>query len=176
MANRAQKVLTARRSAFSLAILASLLALAGCAGSGHLFARPKVQLAEASLTGLSREGADLVLDFDVTNPNRMRLPLGGVDYRVRVNGERFLAGSETNRVDIPARGAARVTVPVTIRYDDLGRILKTLPDHPRPVYEIEADFRFDVPVLGTVRVPVRERREIPLPELKLRLSAFLPHR
>jgi len=111
MANRAQKVLTARRSAFSLAILASLLALAGCAGSGHLFARPKVQLAEASLTGLSREGADLVLDFDVTNPNRMRLPLGGVDYRVRVNGERFLAGSETNRVDIPARGAARVTVP-----------------------------------------------------------------
>jgi len=52
---------------------------------------------------------------------------------------------------------------VTIRYDDLGRILKTLPDHPRPVYEIEADFRFDVPVLGTVRVPVRERREIPLP-------------
>jgi LEA14-like dessication related protein len=169
MASRAQKV-------FALLLgLLGLLALAGCASFGHLFKSPRVHLAEAAITGLSRQGAELLLDFDVTNPNGMRLPLSGVDYQVRVNDERFLAGSEGNRVDIPAHGAARVTLPVTIRYDDLVRVLATLRDHPRPLYEIEADFRFDVPVLGVVRVPVRERREIPFPALKLRLSALSPH-
>src|SRR5262249_59567292 len=123
-----------QRSAVSLTLLLGF-ALAGCAGPGHLFARPKVHLTEASLTGLSREGADLLLDFDVTNPNRVRLPLSGVDYQVWVNGERFLAGPDGNRVEIPARGAARVTVPVTIRYDDFVKVLKTLPDHPTPAYE-----------------------------------------
>jgi LEA14-like dessication related protein len=166
MASRAQKVF----------MVLGLLGLSGCASFGHLFKSPRVHLAEASVTGLTREGADLILDFDVQNPNRVRLPLSGVDYRVLVNGERFLAGSEGNRVDIPARGATTVTVPVTIRYDDLVRVWKTLRDHPRPLYEIQADFRFDVPVIGVVRVPVRERREIPLPELKLRLSALLPRR
>jgi LEA14-like dessication related protein len=159
------------RAAVLLAPIACIaaLALAGCAGGGHLFARPQVALREATLTGLSREGADLVLDFAVTNPNRVGLPLRGVDYQVQVNGERFLAGSEGDRVDIPAHGAVRVTVPVTLRYDDLARVLKTLSDHPRPVYDIVASFRFDLPVVGTVRVPVREHREIPLPELRFRL-------
>jgi len=161
---------SAARPAALLALLCLLLLLvAGCAGFGHLFKDPKVQLREATIAGLSSSGADLVLDFDVANPNRVRLPLSGVDYQVWVNGERFLAGTETNRVDIPAHGAARVTLPVTIRYDDFLRVLKSLKDHPRPEYDIQAEFRFDVPVVGIVRVPVREHRVIPIPELKLHL-------
>jgi LEA14-like dessication related protein len=157
----------ARRAALTVALLALLLA--GCAGFGHLFKDPKVVLREATVTGFSSAGADLSLDFDVVNPNRVRLPLSGVDYQVWVNGERFLVGTERKRVDIPGHGAARVTLPVSIRYDDFLRVLKSLKDHPRPVYDIQAEFRFDVPVVGTVRVPVREHREIPLPELKLHI-------
>jgi LEA14-like dessication related protein len=153
-------------AALSVAVLVSLL-LGGCVR--HFFQDPKVVLREATVTGFSAAGAYLSLDFDVTNPNGVRLPLSGVDYQVWVNGERFLAGTETHRIDVPAHGAARVTLPVTLRYDDFVRVLKSLKDHPRPVYDIQAEFRFAVPVVGTVRVPVREHREIPLPELKLPL-------
>ncbi len=156
-----------RRTAILPAVVLLSLLLGGCVR--HFFQDPKVQLREATIAGLSSSGADLVLDFDVANPNRVRLPLSGVDYQVWVNGERFLVGTETNRVDIPAHGAARVTLPVTIRYDDFLRVLKSLKDHPRPAYDIEAEFRFDVPVVGIVRVPVREHRVIPIPELKLHL-------
>jgi LEA14-like dessication related protein len=157
-----------KRSALAAVSLAVLtLLFAGCTSFGHLFKDPKVQLHEAAIAGLSSTGADLILDFDVTNPNRVKLPLSGVDYQVWVNGERFLAGTESNRVDVPGHGAARVTLPVTIRYDDFLRVVKSLKDHPRPEYDIQAVFRFDVPVVGTVRVPVREHRVIPLPELRL---------
>ena len=161
--------MTNRDSLRSKAPFALLLAclLAGCASLGHFFKDPKVELHEATIAGLSSTGADLILDFDVTNPNRMKLPLRGVDYQVWVNGERFLAGTETHRVDVAGHGAARVTLPVTIRYDDFLRVVKSLKDHPRPEYDIQAVFRFDVPVLGIVRVPVREHRVIPLPQLRL---------
>jgi LEA14-like dessication related protein len=149
------------------ALLALGLALASCAGFGHLFKQPRVELVEATVRGLSREGLDLTLGFNVQNPNGVRLPLGGIDYRVAVNGERLLAGSESQRVDIPAHGASQVVVPVTLRYDDFMRVLKSLKEHAKPLYDIDAEFRFAVPVVGTVRVPVHQRREIPLPDLRL---------
>ncbi len=169
MTNRRPLRSSARRSALlAPLVLAGLTILAaGCAGFGHLFKDPKVRLYEATITGLSRTGADLILDFDVTNPNGVKLPLSGIDYQVWVNGERFLAGTETHRVDVPSHGVGRVTLPVTIRYDDLLRVFQSLKDHPSPAYDIQAVFRFDVPVVGIVRVPVREHRVIPLPELKL---------
>ncbi|HTQ81373.1 MAG TPA: LEA type 2 family protein [Thermoanaerobaculia bacterium] len=154
-------------------ILFAALLLAGCAGFGHLFKEPKVELAEATVSGLSRSGASLILSFDIANPNGVRIPLSGVDYRVSVNGERLLAGSENDRVDIPAHAATRVDVPVTLRYDDILKVLKTLGDHPRALYDIQAELRFAVPVVGTVKVPVEKRREIPLPELRFNLSDFL---
>jgi len=147
--------------------LLGLLVLAGCVR--HFFHDPKVALREATVTGFSSAGAYLSLDFDVLNPNRVTLPLRGVDYKVWVNGARFLEGTESKPVDVPAHGAARVTLPVTLRYDDFVRVLKSLKDHPRPIYDIEAEFRFAVPVVGIVRVPVREHREIPFPDLKLPL-------
>jgi pyridoxine 5-phosphate synthase len=160
--------LKARRRAWGMA---AWLALTGCAGFGHLFKDPKVKLREAAISGLSTEGADLTLDFDVMNPNGVGLPVQGIDYKVWVNGERFLAGSEGERIDVPAHGAVRVRLPVTIRYDDFVRVLKSLKDHPLPDYDIEAEFRFAVPVVGTVRVPVREHRTIPVPELKIHLGS-----
>lgn len=156
-----------RRAALALRLLLALLPLAGCAR--HFFQDPKVDLREATVTGFSSTGANLTLDFNVLNPNRVRLPLRGVDYKVWVNGARFLEGTESRPVDVPAHGAARVTLPVTLRYDDFVNVLKSLKDHPRPVYDIEAQFRFAVPLVGTVRVPVREHREIPFPQLKIPL-------
>ena len=153
-----------RRAALALLLV---LPLAGCAR--HFFQDPKVDLREATVTGFSSTGADLTLDFNVLNPNRVRLPLRGVDYKVWVNGARFLEGTESKPVDVPAHGAARVTLPVTLRYDDFVNVMKSLKDHPRPVYDIEAQFRFAVPLVGTVRVPVREHREIPFPQLKIPL-------
>lgn len=159
-------MVTRRGRTASLALLL-FLPLAGCAR--HFFQDPKVDLREATVTGFSSTGANLSLDFNVLNPNRVRLPLRGVDYKVWVNGARFLEGTESRPVDVPAHGAARVILPVTLRYDDFVNVMKSLKDHPRPVYDIEAQFRFAVPLVGTVRVPVREHREIPFPQLKIPL-------
>ena len=123
--------------------------------------------------GTGRDVIDGATVADVLSAARSRYGPTFADVlttaKVWVNGERFLVGTERNRVDVPAHGTARVTLPVSIRYDDFVRVLKSLKDHPRPVYDIQAEFRFDVPVVGTVRVPVRQHREIPLPELKLHI-------
>jgi hypothetical protein len=58
-----------------------------------------------------------------------------------------------------------VTLPVTLRYDDLARALRSLRREDRPSYELKADFEFDAPVVGTLVVPVTQRGRVPLDRL-----------
>ncbi len=113
------------------------------------------------MTRVSLRDADLRFDFDVENPNGIAVPLGGIDYELRVNGERLLAGFADRAVEIAANGETPVSLPLTLRFADLARIWGSLRQPGRSRYELAADFLFDVPVVGPVRVPVRRDGELP---------------
>ena len=146
------------------------LALAGCSGLGlgHVFEQPRVALQDAQVVALDLERADLRFGFQVENPNGVALPLSGIRYELLVNGGRLLEGTEDRRVDIAARGASRVELPVSVRYADLADAWRSLRGSDRSGYEIRADFLFDVPFLGEVRVPVKEQGNLAWPSLPSR--------
>ena len=56
---------------------------------------------------------------------------------------------------------------MTIKYEDVYRVIRSFSNRERPDYALDADFRFDVPILGAVTVPVTKRGEIPLDRLRL---------
>lgn len=146
-------------------LLAGFVAvLAGCAGFGvgDMMRQPDVDIVGAELTNTGIDGADVLFEFEVDNPNGVALVLDGLSYRLRLNDKPLLDGRRDDRTEIAARSGSRVDLPVRIRYADLLRVLETLDDDDSPSYEIQADFQFAVPVLGTVTVPVTRRGELSL--------------
>lgn len=161
MKRRTRIVLSAR----PLLLLAGLFTLlAGCAGLGvgDVMRSPGVNIVGAELTNSGLEGADVLFEFEVDNPNGVALVLDGLDYRLRLNDRPLLDGRQDERTQIAARSESRVDLPVRIRYVDLLRVLETLDGDDSPSYEIQADFQFAVPVLGSITVPVTRKGELSL--------------
>jgi len=140
------------------------LALAGCASlASHLLEKPTIRFEAATLTGATREAAEITLDFQVTNPNRVSLPLGAIDYRLSVDGRPLLAGTKRERVDLAGHAETAVSLPVTLRFRDLGSVLGDLLRGGNPVYEVDAEFVVLLPATGGVRIPVVHKGVLPLP-------------
>src|SRR3954471_12325797 len=152
-----------------LAVLVVPFFLTGCALYQNLAHPPKVTLADVQLTGVTLAGADLVFRFQVDNPNSRGMVLDGIGYKLRLNGKPMLEGRHDEHIEIAA-GPSTVELPMTVGYSDLARILKGLTSSSKPYYDIDAEFRFAVPVLGDVKVPLTRRGEIPLDKLKLKLD------
>lgn len=158
---------TKKRSIPSWSALAlGLVFLTGCSGFGldQVVERPDVRVTNARLVNTDLTAANLLVEFEVDNPNGVALVLDGVDYRLRVNGEPFLDGRRGERTRIAARERSTFELPLTLRYTDVLRVVDSFRGEGarRPRYQLDADFEFDVPVLGVVTVPVRETGDIPL--------------
>lgn len=155
------------------ATLAAVLVLSSCAGLGRSLVEPSVSITGFRLEEAHLNGAEFTFEFEVDNPNAVGLVLDALDYRLRLNGRQLLDGRRDRRLEIPANGESRVELPVTIRYADLLQVIDSFDGRRgRPNYELEADFRFDAPILGAITVPVRERGDIPLDRLQAYLDRF----
>lgn len=149
-----------------LPLAAALLVLAGCAVNtlAHMQS-PKVDVTGVKLKGTTLAGADVLVQLRVDNPNDVNLVLDGVVYHLRLNGQPLLDGHYDQQIQIAAGGPTAVELPVTIRFDDLYRVIQTLQNQKNPEYALNADLRFAVPVLGEVTVPVTQTGKVPVDRL-----------
>ncbi len=155
-----------RLSAAAAALLMLGLGASGCSTLGLAsLQKPDVRLMGVDVGSLGLDSAELLFDFQIDNPNARALMLDGVAYRLNVEGERLLDGRRGERTEIAASGESRVTLPVTVRYDDFARTVRNLRRQERPTYELKADFEFAAPLVGTVVVPVTQRGRVPLDRL-----------
>jgi len=153
-----------RRAALAILLLALAAVCAGCTAiARRVLAEPPVRWESATVTGVNREAANLDLEFRVTNPNRVSLPLGAIDYRLSVDGRPLLAGSRRDRVELAGRAETAVSLPVTLRFRDLGNVLGDLMTGGTPAYEVDAEFLVLLPATGGVRIPVVHKGRLPIP-------------
>jgi LEA14-like dessication related protein len=153
---------------YLLALLAlALIVFAGCGGLNTLahMESPTVDVTGVKLLGTSLAGADVLVQFRVDNPNDVDLVLDGITYKLRLNGEQLLDGHYDKQVQIVASDRTAVELPVSIRFDDLLRVVRTLQGQKTPQYALDADLRFAVPVLGEVTVPVSQTGKVPVDRL-----------
>lgn len=148
-------------------LAAALFALVGCSGLGTLarMESPTVNVTGVQLKGTTLAGADVLVQFRVDNPNDVNLVLDGIGYHLKLNGQPLLNGRYDQQVQIAASGPTTVELPVTIRFDDLYRVISTLQNRKNPEYALDADLRFAVPVLGEVIVPVTQTGKVPVDRL-----------
>jgi len=154
------------RTLSRLAAFLPILALAGCSlVQLATMEPPRVDITGVKLVSATLAGADVLVQFQVDNPNDAPLVLDGVGYKLRLNGQPLLDGSYDQRTEIAASGPTIVSLPVKVRLDDLYRVIGSLGGARTPEYTLEADLRFAVPVLGEVSVPVTRQGKVPLDRL-----------
>jgi LEA14-like dessication related protein len=142
------------------------MALAGCSLVRlATMEPPRVDITGVKLVSATLSGADVLVQFQVDNPNDAPLVLAGVGYKLRLNGQPLLDGSYDQRTEIAASGPTTVSLPVKIKLDDLYRVISSLGGSKTPEYVLDAELRFAVPVLGEVSVPVTRHGQVPLDRL-----------
>jgi LEA14-like dessication related protein len=151
--------------------LAAALALGSCAvlEQGGV-ARPDVDLRSTRVASLSLADVDLVLGFEIENPNSFGIRLDRLDYELQVAGERLATGDQRRGFEIGPRDRSRADIPISVSWDDLARVYRSVRGGGSADYRIDAGFWFEVPILGAVRVPVTSDGDFPrlsLPRLSV---------
>lgn len=148
-------------------VMVSLVLYSGCSTINQLakMQKPEAKVQNVSIAGLSFDAINLLFDIDVRNPNSLGIKLNNFDYDMQINGNSFLSGVNDNGLEIAANGQKTVQLPLTLKFADLYKTFTGLIGEDSTAYRLNAGFAFDVPVLGSVRVPVNKSGS--LPNLKL---------
>ncbi len=124
--------------------------------------RPQVDIRSVAVTGLTFESADLVFTMGVDNPNDTSIRLNRFDYTLDISGRQFLKGDRKEQVTLSANEETRVDIPITLKFEEIYSMFRTLAGQDSTHYRTEIGVHFDLPVLGDVRIPVTREGYIPL--------------
>ena len=98
-------------ASLGLALLAALLA--GCASLTQSWEAPEVQLADLRVKELGLAQQTVILTLALHNPNDRTLPVKGLTYRLKLEGNEIAHGASALDRQIPAFGDALADVEVT---------------------------------------------------------------
>jgi LEA14-like dessication related protein len=96
-----------------LAMVASSLVAAGCAGLGAKLESPRVSVVGIRTLEASLFEQTLEVRMRVQNPNTLDIPVRGLDVEVELAGEPFAQGISARQFTVPARGEAEFDMIVT---------------------------------------------------------------
>ncbi|KAA3615074.1 MAG: hypothetical protein D8M58_11520 [Calditrichaeota bacterium] len=159
-----------------IALLTISFFFTGCAELLQLLQQSSVQKPTASvtatkLTGLSFTKADLLFDIKINNPNGIAIDLAGLDYGLKINESSLFSGTKNDPLNIEAKGSSTIQIPLSLKYDDIYKTVKSLTGKGKSSYTFEGGLSFDLPVLGKIRLPLSKTGELPLlklPKVKLK--------
>jgi len=118
--------------------------------------KPSVSITNVEVSKLSFISVDFVFNMKIQNPNSFGVQLSGFDYDMLINSHSFVKGKQEEPVKIAANSASNIQLPLTIQFLDLFAVFSSLKNSNRANYALNTGFYFDLPVLGTVRIPAQK--------------------
>lgn len=148
-------------------LLSLIVLLSGCALFEQEMERrqPTASVEGTRISALSFDSVDLEVDVRIDNPNPVGVRLAGLDYDLRLDGERALSGESNARSNIPARDSGTVSVPITLGFQELYERVSGLRGRNEVDYEVDLGLNVDVPVLGVQRLSASTSDTLPLPKV-----------
>jgi len=118
-----------------------------------------------SIQSISFDGVTLLFDFDITNPNRMGVSAEGYNYEFFINENSFLSGVQEQPLSIGAESNSVVQVPVSMKFSELFQTFESLMRQDSLSYLLSTEVEFDLPVMGSRKVPVQASGNLPIPRM-----------
>ncbi|KAL9682912.1 hypothetical protein QQ045_014724 [Rhodiola kirilowii] len=142
------------------------------------FGKPTADVTAIHIPSINLEKADFVVDVLIKNPNPVPIPLIDIKYIIESDGRNLVSGLIPDSGTIHAHGEETVKIPVTVIYDDVKSMYADINPGSIIPYRVKVDLIVDVPVFGTLTLPLEKTREIPVlykPEIdveKIRFETF----
>lgn len=150
-----------------LAVAAALaLSLTGCAFlqrlAGAGFEAPRLTYQSWSADQLDLDGVTVALQYRLDNPNGFGLDLRRLAYKLEVEGRQVGEGTLPAGVQIPARGATTLAIPVRLRWRDVPNFVEALLTHAEVGYRISGSAGVGS-ALGTIDLPFDHQGRVAVP-------------
>lgn len=143
-------------------LMLSVLWLAGCASWSPSYEKPQINITSFALApesnGLS---PTFLIGLQVTNPNRLALPLKGMSYSVEVDGNRIISGAEPNLPRVEGYSSENIVIKASPDLFGSARLLNQLLSGQQQTMDYVFKARFDIGALIPF-VTVEERGEFGL--------------
>ncbi len=123
---------------------------------------PKVAPEAVRIANASFQDVDLNLDLAVDNGNPFALPLKGFDYDFQIQDQTLLSGNSTETRQIAANQISPVSIPINVPFQKLADTIPNLLDQDEVPFNLAANLRFQIPVLGIINVPVQQSGTLPI--------------
>lgn len=139
-------------------VLVSAALLLSCATLEKQVKEPELSISNVQILGMSLTDAQLAFDVDVKNPNSVGLSMNGLSYSLAIEDKPLFNGAAADKLNIAAKTTSRVTLPFTLRYEDVLGTLSALRENEELRYTVsgKADFGlFSLPYsrTGTFSLP-----------------------
>lgn len=126
---------------------------------------PDVRITKMTVKELQLDRVTMIFDTLLTNPNPVGLQLAGLGYALRVEGDQLARGNINEDMKLKANGKSSLRFPVEFAFGETSRAILKLLELDEAAYGIDAAFRFRLPELGKVEVPVSFDGKFPVPKI-----------
>lgn len=133
------------------------LVLTACAGLLKKPEPPQVQLAGVVLTQANLIEQSFILKLQLSNPNDFDLPIKGLLYKIDINDQEFVHGSNLTAITLPAKGSAILEADAKTNLQALARQLRSAKAEENARYRIRGEIS-----TANISLPFEHRGETSL--------------
>lgn len=134
---------------------------------------PNVSFQDMSIDQITFDGVTLLFDFEVENPNSFGVSASGYNYEFFINESSFISGTEDEELNVNRESIQTIQVPVTLNFNEVYDSFRSLVQQDSLSYALSTEVEFDIPMLGSRKVPVRTSGELPIPKVpKISMGDF----
>jgi LEA14-like dessication related protein len=139
------------------------LAVSGCAALRRAAVYPTARVESVELADIGLDAATIEFTLGVENPYSVSLPVGGLDFVLSIEEQKFLEGSADLDRAIPAHETGRLAVPVRVPFVKIYEIASDVQLGSTIGYHADLGLRVSTPVAGEISLPLDADGEIELP-------------
>lgn len=151
------------------ALVAAAAPLSGCQTLLNLLRtglrEPEVKITKMELQDVALDRVKMLFHTSLSNPNPVGLSLAGLGYALRVEGEQLARGDIDEDLKVKAKGASTLRFPIEFNLGKTSSAILRLLKLDEAAYGIDTAFRFKVPEIGKLEVPVSYDGKFPVPKL-----------
>jgi LEA14-like dessication related protein len=147
--------------------IALMVFLSGCSALQKTLEvkKPTASVSSVSIESLSTESVTLLVDVNIANPNAFKLNTAGFDLDLLINKSKIASIAQPDAsLSLPAKGSNKITLPVTLTFDQVLASVSGLGDKAEVDYGIEGKVAINLPVLGDIDLPVDYAGVLPVPK------------
>jgi LEA14-like dessication related protein len=151
------------KSALIIVVAAAVLVLGSCESLDGLLnnAMPRATVERVEFTGIDFSQIDLLFTVRIDNPNPFGVSLAGLDYALSVEGSAILSGDLDRGLQIAAGASSTVQIPVSVSYRNIFDVVEGSGDQGQLAYRMDFALKFDLPGIGSQRLPLRHEGDLP---------------